>query len=438
MYTKQDILTLVEDEDVQFIRLQFSDLSGHVKNIAITVSQLEKALNNEFIFDGSAISGFADVTVSDMYLHPNLDTFEIFPWRPHQGKVARFICDVYTYDHKPFEGDPRYVLKQVLSDAKAKGYEFYVGPECEFFLFNTDDSGNPIACTNDEGGYFDVAPLDNGENCRREIVLTLEDMDFEVESSHHETSAGQHEVDFKYDEILTTADRIMTFKMVVKTIAKRHGLHATFMPKPLNGQPGSGMHLNFSLFKKGEDLFADGDKLSGTAKSFIAGLLKYAPEIACLTNPTINSYKRLIPDPHSPCHIAWSEINRSLAVRVPADRHDGAKIEFRTPDPSSNPYLALAACIKAGLRGIEENLQAPPKIDTNVYALTQNEREKLGIGSMPHSLNEAIKNARNSQLVHELLGDGLFRRYLDAKSREYEEYRQYVGEWEIKKYLIQY
>lgn len=438
MYTKQDIMALVEEEDVQFIRLQFSDLSGHVKNIAITVSQLEKALDNEIIFDGSAISGFADVAESDMYLYPNLDTFEIFPWRPHQGKVARFICDVYTYDRKPFEGDPRYVLKNVLAEAKSKGYDFFVGPECEFFLFNTDDRGNPTACTNDEGGYFDVAPLDNGENCRREIVLTLEDMDFEVESSHHESSAGQHEVDFKYDEILTTADRIMTFKMVVKTIAKRHGLHATFMPKPLNGQPGSGMHLNFSLFKGGKDLFSDGNELTDTAKSFIAGLLKYAPEIACFTNPTVNSYKRLIPSGQSPCHIAWSEINRSLAVRVPADKSGGAKIEFRTPDPSGNPYLALAACIKAGLRGIEDNLTPPPKVEANVYALSPDERAELGIGSMPHSLNEAVKIARSSEFVRELLGDGLFRRYLDARAEEYEEYRQYVGEWEVKKYLIRY
>ena len=438
MYTKQDILTLAEEEDVQFIRLQFSDLSGHVKNIAITVSQLEKALNNEFVFDGSAISGLADVAESDMYLYPNPNTFEIFPWRPHQGKVARFICDLYTYDRRPFEGDPRYVLKKVLAEAEKKGYEFYVGPECEFFLFDTDDRGNPLALTNDEGGYFDVAPIDNGENCRREIVLTLEDMDFEVESSHHETSPGQHEVDFKYDEILTTADRIMTFKMVVKTIAMRHGLHATFMPKPLGEKPGSGMHLNFMLYKKGRDMFTENGELSAVAKSFIAGLLKYAPEMACLTNPIVNSYKRLVPDAHSPCHIAWSEINRSLAVRVPADKRDGAKIEFRTPDPACNPYLALAACIKAGLRGIEENLEPPAKIEANVYAMTPEERRACGIESMPHSLNEAIKIARGSEFVKDLLGEGLFERYLSTKSAEYEEYRRHVGEWEIKKYLVRY
>lgn len=438
MYTKQDIVTLVEEEDVQFIRLQFSDLSGHVKNIAITVSQLERALNNEIVFDGSAIQGFADVAESDMYLYPNLETFEIFPWRPHQGKVARFICDIYTYDRKPFEGDPRYVLKGVLDEAKRKGYEFFAAPECEFFLFNTDDHGNPIPSTNDEGGYFDIAPLDNGENCRREIVLTLEEMNFVVESSHHEASAGQHEVDFKYDDILTTADRIMTFKMVVKTIAKRHGLHATFMPKPLNGQPGSGMHLNFSLFRKGKDLFADGDGLSETAKHFIAGLLHYAPEISCLTNPTVNSYKRLIPGLHSPCYIAWSEINRSLAVRVPTDRRDGAKIEFRTPDPSGNPYLALAACIKAGLRGMEEKFSASKSIEQNVYKLSDEERERLGIKSMPHSLNDALKLAKKSDFVKELLGSNLFERYIDFREKEYESYRQYVGEWEIKNYLIRY
>lgn len=438
MYTKQDILTIVEDEDVQFIRLQFCDLSGLVKNIAITVSQLEKALDNEIVFDGSAISGFAEVNESDMYLYPNLDTFEIFPWRPHQGKVARFICDVYTYDRQPFEGDPRFILKRVLSESREMGYDFFAGPECEFFLFGTDDRGNPTAFTNDEGGYFDVAPLDNGENCRREIVLTLEDMDFEVESSHHELSPGQHELDFKYDDILTTADRIMTFKMVVKTIAKRHGLHATFMPKPINGQPGSGMHINFSLFKGGKDLFSDGVELSDTAKNFIAGLLKYAPEIACFTNPTVNSYKRLFSSSPSPCHIAWSEINRSLALRVPADKQNGAKIEFRTPDSSGNPYLALAACIKAGLYGIKENLTPPPKVDLNVYALSSEERASLGIRCMPRSLGEAVNIARNSEFVHELLGDGLCKRYLEARNAEYEEYQQHVDEWEIKKYLIRY
>lgn len=436
MYTKQDILNIVDEEDVQFIRLQFCDLLGHVKNTAITVSQLEKALDNEIIFDGSSISDFADITESDMYLYPNIDTFEIFPWRPHQGKVARFICDVYTYDRKPFCGDPRYVLKHVISEAQEMGYEFFVGPECEFFLFSTDERGTPSTYTNDDGGYFDVAPIDNGEDCRREIVLTLEDMDFVVEASHHELSPGQHEIDFKYDDILSTADRIMTFKMVVKTIAKRHGLHATFMPKPINGQPGSGMYLNFSLFKGGQDLFFDGNELTPTAKSFIAGLLKYAQEMACFTNPTINSYKRLTPSFHSPCHIAWSEINRSLAIRVPAGKHDGAKIEFRTPDSSGNPYLALAACIKAGLCGIKDNLIPPPKINTNVYTLSAEERASLNIHSMPRSLDEAVNIARNSEFVHELLGDELCKRYLDAKSNEYEEYRQYVGEWEIKKYLI--
>ena len=360
-YTKKDILTLIEEEDIRFLRLQFTDIFGFVKNIAITPSQIIKAMENRVIFDGSAIDGYARVEESDMYLVPDLDSFVIFPWRPHTGQVARLICDVIYPDGSPYEGNPRYILKRELEKAKKLGFEFNVGPECEFFLFNTDESGQPILTPNDKGGYFDVAPLDNGENCRREICLTLEDMGYEVETSHHEVANGQHEIDFKYDEALLTADRIMTFKMVVKTIAKRNGLHATFMPKPLHGVNGSGMHINMSLFRNGVNVFADENnpqKLSKLAHHFIAGILKYVCEMACITNPTVNSYKRLIPGYEAPNYLAWSEGNRSLLLRIPSERGDRTRIELRSPDATANPYLALAACLKAGLRRNWRRLQA--------------------------------------------------------------------------------
>ena len=439
MYTKQDILNLVEEEDVQFIRLQFTDLSGQIKNVAITVSQLEKALEHKITFDGSAFDGFVSVEESDMYLYPDLDTFEIFPWRPHQGKVARLICDIYTADRKPFEGDPRYVLKKVLKEAEELGFECQVGPECEFYLFNTDDSGAPLASTNDEGGYFDVAPLDNGENCRREIVLTLEDMDFEVEASHHESGRGQHEVVFGKDSALATADRITTFKMVVKTIAKRHGLHATFMPKPLQTEPGSGMHLNFSLLEHGKNIFSENGALSKTAKSFTAGLLSHAREISCLTNPTVNSYKRfLMQEKNSVHYLAWSEKNRSLAIRIPSDLENAARIEYRVPDLTCNPYLALAACIQAGLDGVKQGAALPERVDDNLSALPEEQREKKGIVSMPYSLIEAIETAKTSAFVRKLLGDELLERYLGAKQREYEDYCRQITQWELSHYLIRY
>lgn len=439
MYTKQDILNLVEEEDVQFIRLQFTDLSGQIKNVAITVSQLEKALENKITFDGSAFDGFVSVEESDMYLYPILDTFAIFPWRPHQGKVARLICDIYTADRKPFAGDPRYILKKVMLEAYEMGFDCQVGPECEFYLFNTDDSGAPLASTNDEGGYFDVAPLDNGENCRREIVLTLEDMDFEVEASHHESGRGQHEVVFGKDSALVTADRITTFKMVVKTIAKRHGLHATFMPKPLQTEDGSALHLNFSLLQNGKNIFAENGVLSDTAKSFIAGMLAHAREISCLTNPTVNSYKRfLMQEKNCVNYLAWSEKNRSLAIRVPSDLENSARIEYRVPDLTCNPYFALAACIKAGLDGIRQGMQPPERVDHNPSVLSEEERREEGIDSMPYSLIEAIDTAKDSIFVRELLGDALHARYLDAKQREYEDYCRQITQWELSRYLIRY
>ena len=343
-YTREDILRMVEEEDVGFIRLQFTDIFGTMKNIAITTSQLDKALNNEIMFDGSAIEGFARVEESDMYLHPDLNTFEIFPWRPQQGKVARLICDVYKPDGTPYESDPRYILKKVMAEAKEMGYEFNVGPELEFFLFHTDDDGLPTTLSHESAGYFDLGPLDLGENARRDMVLTLEDMGFEIESSHHEAAPAQHEIDFRYDEALTTADNIMTFKLVVKTIAKRHGLHATFMPKPKFGINGSGMHLNMSVSRDGINVFQDAKDEYGLSKEaycFIGGIMKHMKALTFITNPSINSYKRLIPGYEAPVYIAWSAKNRTPLIRIPGSRGEYTRVELRNPDPSANPYLAL-------------------------------------------------------------------------------------------------
>ncbi len=440
--TKHDILKLVEEEDVRFVRLQFTDILGTMRNMAITTSRLKEALNNECMFDGSSIRGFVSIEESDLYLHPDLDTFTIFPWRPHQGKVARLICDVYKPDGKRLESDPRRILQNVVDEAKKEGYTFEVGPECEFFLFNTDERGNPVIDPHDNAGYFDLAPLDNGENCRREICLTLEEMGYAVETSHHEMAPGQHEITFRYDDALKTADRIVTFRTVVKTIAKRSGLHATFMPKPMEGENGSGMHLTMSLKKDGKNVFASdkpNGRLSDTAYKFIAGLLKYTPDMACLTNPTVNSYKRFIPGYEAPCYISWSESNRSLLVRVPPSRNkNDARVELRSPDPTANPYLALAACLKAGLAGIRDNEELPPSIDVNIYKLSDKEREYLGIKSLPISLNEAIAIGRKSKFISELLGEKFAAGYFDAKQEEYGEYRRTINQWEIEKYLIEY
>ncbi len=442
MATKQDILNLIEEEDVRFIRLQFTDILGHMRNIAVTTANIEEALDNKCVIDGSGIKGFVDIEDSDLLLRPDLDTFTIFPWRPHQGKVARLICDVCRPDGTQIECDPRKVLKDAVAEAEKLGYEFYVGPECEFFLFNTDERGNPTTEPHDEAGYFDLAPIDNGENCRRDICLTLEEMGYNIQASHHESAGGQHEIVFKCGDALTTADRIVTFRTVVKTIAKRHGLHATFMPKPIEGQCGSGMHLIMSLKKNGKNVFYNETKpeqLSSETRCFVAGLLKYTPDMACLTNPIVNSYKRFTPGYDAPCYISWSAKNRSLLVRVQSVKDaECAAVELRSPDPTANPYLALAACLKAGLKGIKDNLTLPSSIDVNLYTLTDKEREAIGVKKLPISLNEAVRIARKSEFFKELLGDKLAAMYLEAKAEEYDEYRMTINQWEIEKYLIQY
>ncbi len=442
MLTKNDILNWVEEEDVRFIRLQFTDMTGTMRNLAITESRLEEALDNLCMFDGSSIKGFVSVEESDLYLHPDLDTFTIFPWRPHQGKVARLICDVYKPDGTRLEGDPRYVLQTAVKEAEKMGYTFEVEPECEFFLFNTDERGNPTVHPHDNAGYFDLAPLDNGENCRREICLTLEEMGYSIVTSHHEKAPGQHEITFGGADAIKTADRLATFRTVVKTIAKRNGLHATFMPKPIAGQSGSGLHLAMLLKRDGKNVFYNNDtdeKLSDEAYRFMAGLLKYTPDMACITNPTVNSYKRFTPGYEAPCYISWSEKNRSLLVRVPSSKtRENARIELRSPDPTTNPYLALAACLRAGLAGIKDKELLPPSIDVNLYSLSEKEREALGIKSLPISLNEAIKIGRKSEFLNSLLGAEFASSYFEAKEQEYNEYRQTINQWEIEKYLIAY
>lgn len=440
-YSKEDIMNLVQDEDVEFIRLQFTDMFGSLKNMAITASQLQKALDNKCMFDGSSIEGFVRIEESDMYLYPDLDTLEIFPWRPQQGKVARLICDVYRPNGEPFEGDPRYILKRAIKEAEDMGYSFEVGPECEFFLFHTDENGLPTTLTHEKAGYFDLGPLDLGENARRDIVLTLEEMGFVIEASHHEVAPAQHEIDFKYDEALATADNIMTFKLAVKTIAKRHGLHATFMPKPKFGVNGSGMHINMSLSKDGKNLFADSADPAGLSKEayyFIGGIMKHMKGMTAITNPLVNSYKRLVPGYEAPVYIAWSTINRSPLIRIPASKGEGTRIELRCPDPSANPYLALAVCLKAGLDGIVNKIQPPASVDCNIFALSEEEKKKLGIEAIPGTLIEAIYELEKDAFIQDVLGKHVSTKYIEAKKAEWANYRSQVTEWEIGQYLYQF
>ncbi|MDD2648853.1 MAG: type I glutamate--ammonia ligase [Eubacteriales bacterium] len=437
-YTKDEIRKIVKENDIQFIRLQFTDIFGTLKNIAITPSQLDKALDNQIMFDGSSIEGFVRIEESDQYLRPDLDTFAILPWRPQQGKVCRMICDVYTPDGKPFEGDPRYVLRRMLKKAADMGYSFNVGPEAEFFLFNTDENGKPTLKTHDQAAYFDMGPLDLGENARRDMVLALEEMGYEIEASHHEVAPGQHEIDFKYAEALTTADRIMTFKLVVRSIAARHGLHATFMPKPVFGINGSGMHTNMSLMKDGKNAFYDEKdpmQLSKTAYSFIAGVLENIRSFSAISNPLVNSYKRLVPGYEAPVYLAWSAKNRSPLIRIPAARGMATRVELRCPDPAANPYLLLAMCLAAGLDGIERGLTPPAPRENNIFTMTESEREAAGIGSLPGTLKEAIDLLEKSDLVRATLGEHIYNYYVDAKNKEWDEYRTKVHEWEIERYL---
>lgn len=440
-YTKQDIIEKVKDNDVRFIRLQFTDVMGVMKNIAVPISQLDKVLDGEIMFDGSSIDGFLDISESDMYLVPDLDTFVIFPWRSSNGKVARFICDNYNPDGTPFAGCPRNNLKRVLKEAQELGYTMNVGPEAEFFMFLSDEKGHATTQTQDEAGYFDLAPLDLGENARREMDTTLEEMGFEIEASHHEVAPGQHEIDFKYGDALHVADAIMTFKLVVRSVAQRHGLHASFMPKPIFGINGSGMHTHQSLFKGSENCFYDpngADQLSDLARNYMAGIIKNARSFAAITNPTVNSYKRLVPGYEAPVNIAWSGANRSCLVRVPAKRGVSTRIEVRNPDPSCNPYLAMAVMLTAGLDGIKNNLVCPPAVDRNIYKMEDEERKALGIESMPGSLLEAVQELEKSELIKGALGDHIYEKFVEGKLAEWQDYNIQVSPWEVTQYLTKF
>lgn len=439
---RERVMELVKEGNVRYIRLQFTDILGAIKNVEIPVSQLTKALDNKMMFDGSSIEGFVRIEESDMYLYPDLDTFVIFPWTAEKGKVARFICDIYHPDGTPFEGDPRNNLKRLVNEMEELGFtDFNVGPEPEFFLFKLDEKGEPTLELNDQGGYFDLAPTDLGENCRRDIVLELEEMGFEVEASHHEVAPGQHEIDFKYQSALKACDDIQTFKLVVKTIARKHGLLATFMPKPLFGINGSGMHCNLSLFKGEENAFYDQNgslEMSDTARSFLAGILKHAQSFTAVTNPTVNSYKRLVPGYEAPCYVAWSARNRSPLIRIPASRGLSTRVEVRSVDPSANPYLAMAVLLAAGLDGIKNNLIAPEPVDQNIYVMSKEQREENGIVDLPSTLSEALEILKTNEVMINALGSHLFEHFVEAKEIEWDLFRTQVHAWEREQYITQY
>jgi glutamine synthetase len=439
-YSRLDILREAKENNVKYVRLQFTDMLGIVKNVEIPATNLERALANEIMFDGSSIQGFVRIDEADMYLYPDLSTWLILEWEGlTEGKVARLICDVYTTDHVPFEGDPRYILKRNLEKMKAFGIEkFNVGVEPEFFLFKLDEHGKPTMEFSDLGGYFDLAPIDGSEDVRRDIVLELEKMGFDMEVSHHEVAFGQHEINFHFDNALEACDNIQTFKIVVKNVARRHGFHATFMPKPIQGINGSGMHTNCSLSTEGKNLFYDpnaDNQLSETALRFIAGVMKYAQEFALLTNPTINSYKRLVPGYEAPCYISWSDANRSTMVRIPAARGNATRIEVRSVDPSANPYLAMSGLLASGLEGIRHEMNSLTPVKKNLFKMSDAERKRLGIKNLPESLKEAIESFSGSSLMKDTVGDFLFAKLIEAKTREWDEYKARITSYELEKYL---
>lgn len=439
-YTKEDIFRIASEEDVAFIRLQFCDIFGVPKNIAIAASQLESALNNECMFDGVSVEGFVRSDESDMYLYPDLDSFEIYPWRPQSGKVARMFCDVYTIDRKPFLGDPRNVLKRVVEKGKSLGLNFKINPEAEFFLFDYDDDGQPTTSTKENGGYFDVAPADQGENVRRDIILNLEEMGFDISSSHHEIAPAQHEIDFRAEDAERIADMIMTFRMAVKTIAKKHGLYATFLPKPTEGISGSGMHINIiAEDNNGKNLFAseNGPSLSDIAQYFIAGVLSHVQGMTLITNPIVNSYKRLVPGYDAPVNITWSSssANRSALIRVPAGRGEGTRIEIRNPDATCNPYLAIALILAAGIEGVEKKITPPQELSKNLGRVSEDELRDSSFETLPRTLGEAIAAYEKDPFVKEILGESIYNKFLDAKRSEWKDFRTCVTQWEIKRYL---
>ena len=438
--TKEMILNKAKELNIKFIRLRFTDILGMPKNVEIPVRELEKALNGEIMFDGSSIQGFVRIEESDMFLKPDYSTFTVNPWEEEKD-VARITCDVYNPDGSPFEGCPRNNLKKVLKEIEEMGYSTNLGPEVEFFLFFRDQEGEATTKTHDRGGYFDLLPVDLGEEARRDMVIALEKLGFEIEASHHEVAPGQHEIDFRYCDALISADRIMTLKLTGKTIALKHNLHVTFMPKPIFGICGSGMHTHISLFKNGENIFYNPNgkyQLSKEALYFIGGLLKHAKGFTAITNPLVNSYKRLTPGYEAPVYIAWSERNRSPLVRVPAARGVGTRAELRSPDPSCNPYLAFAVVLKAGMDGIKNQIDPGEPVSQNIYTMNKEEKESLGIESLPSTLNEALLELDKDEVVKSALTSHILENYVEAKREEWENYRIQVHQWELDRYLTVY
>lgn len=443
--TAEDIRRDIREKNVTFLRLMFTDIAGTLKNVEVpaTDEQLDKILDNKMMFDGSSIEGFVRINESDMYLYPDLDTWIVFPWGAENGKVAGLICDVYNPDGTPFAGDPRGNLKRALHKMEDHGFSsFNLGPEPEFFLFKLDENGVPTLEVNDQGGYFDLAPTDLADNTRREIVNVLTQLGFEVEASHHEVAVGQHEIDFKYANVLEACDNIQIFKLVVKTIAREHGLHATFMAKPKYGINGSGMHCNMSLFdKEGNNVFYDpkGEmELSTTAYEFLAGLLKHAYSFTAIMNPTVNSYKRLVPGYEAPVYVAWAGRNRSPLIRVPASRGKSTRLELRSVDPTANPYLALAVLLDSGLDGITNKLTPPAPVESNIYVMTDEERKTVGITDLPSTLRNAVKALQEDEVVKDAMGEHIYTNFVEAKRIEWASYAQYVSQWEIDNYLELY
>ncbi len=442
-YTKEDILRIADEKNIRFLRLQFTDVLGALKSLEVTRSQFEQALNNECTFDGSNIEGFVRVEESDMCLYPDYDTFSVFPWYSPmgEGKVARVMCDVYGPEGMAFPGDPRYILKKALKKAAYLGFSFNVGAECEFYLFPDNGDGNLSTETGDRGGYFDIGPVDKGEECRREICSILEEMDFGVEGSHHAVAPSQHEIGFAYDDALRTADNVLTFKYVVKSVAQQHGFVATFMPKPIFGQNGSGMHLNMSLFKGLKNAFydeSDQNALSQTAYKFVAGVMERSKAMTLVLNPLVNSYRRLVPGYEAPVHLSWSSKNRSALIRIPASRGMGTRIELRSPDAACNPYLGLAACLMAGLDGIERELTPPPATNTNIFKIGRRQSDQVKIETLPGTLEEAIELYENDNFMKQCLGEHVFNQYMYSKKRELNAYRSSISQWEIENYMYKY
>lgn len=442
VYTAKEIKEIIKANNVKFIKLQFVDINGQVKNMSVPSEQIDKALNNEIMLDGSSIKGFRSIETSDMFFHPDINSFQILPWRGSDGvNSARLICDIYNADGTPFEGCPRCNLKRVMQDAEKLGFSMNIGPEAEFFLFAKDKEGNVTTKTQDHAGYYDVGPEDLGEDVRSDIVLTLQEMGFDIEASHHEVADGQHEIDFRYADILTAADNVTTFRVAVKAIAAKHNLHATFMPKPIFGINGSGMHCNVSLFKDGQNAFYDENaeyQLSETAKYAIGGMLKHVKNITAVTNPLVNSYKRLVPGYEAPVYLAWSLANRSALLRVPAKRGVSTRVELRSPDPACNPYLAFAAILETCLDGIRNKIDPPAPVESNIYKLTSKERKKQRIDALPGSLAEALEYMDKSLVAQAALGEHIFKEFMTSKKKEWDSFRTYVSQWELDRYLERY